>query len=35
LRAFTPADIVRRFDALVTGNAQGGLAVQPLDNRIG
>jgi hypothetical protein len=24
----------RRFHALVTGNAQGGLAVQPLDKRI-
>ena len=24
----------RRFHALVTGNAQGGLAIQPLDRRV-
>jgi hypothetical protein len=26
--------LIRRFHALVTGNANGGLSVQPLDRRI-
>jgi hypothetical protein len=40
LEAIRTGDIVevdrlgRRFHALVTGNAQGGLTVQPLDRRV-